>query len=96
MPNNNAVTPEQLSKHPVVLDAVDKAKELSQQMINTAMQEALSRSTSPQTVNNDRKLYPGISEPVEVYNKNNNSSNNITTDSDSIFELSFNFKFACH
>ena len=83
MPNNNAVTPEQLSKHPVVLDAVDKAKELSQQMINTAMQEALSRSTSPQTVNNDRKLYPGMSEPVEVYNKNNNSNNNITTDSDS-------------
>ena len=26
MPNNNAVTPEQLSKHPVVLDAVDKER----------------------------------------------------------------------
>eukprot|EP00943_MAST-04B_sp_MAST-4B-sp1_P002899 g2899.t1 len=78
--SSNPLTPEQLRKHPVVLNAMDKAKAMTEEMINTAMKEALNRPGSPHSVNqggqnNASKLYPGMSDPVEAYNKPSNNNN---------------------
>ena len=66
----NHITPEQFSKNPIIMNAVDKARQMSQQMVDSAIQEVFERSMSPQTTPNsehmERKLlYPGMSDPVE-------------------------------
>jgi hypothetical protein len=88
--SRNPLTPEQLRTHPVVLNAIDKAKAMTEEMISGAMKEALNRSESPHTVNqsdqnNVSKLYPGMSDPVEAYNKssiNNNFENSTNHNND--------------
>ena len=72
--DGNHITPEQFSKDPIVINAVDKARQMSQQMIDSAIQEVFERSLSPQTTPNSEHMerdliYPGMSDPVEPHSK---------------------------
>ena len=72
--DSNHITPEQLSKDPIVINAVDKARQMSQQMIDSAIQEVFERSLSPKSTPSSKYIerdliYPGMSDPVEAHSK---------------------------
>eukprot|EP00944_MAST-04C_sp_MAST-4C-sp1_P012788 g12788.t1 len=93
----NHITPEQFSKNPIIMNAVDKARQMSQQMVDSAIQEVFERSMSPQTTPNsehmERKLlYPGMSDPVEPHSETTNEVDSSVLHKD-IYEKVLNSPF---